>query len=106
MSALGLAAGDGAGTSSSSSAGEGYDDSAAVAAAALAAAYPSEAPRVLPSGCAFEASLDGADFEAVPNAVSLAGLSNGEHRFSVRFGCFGVCLSVSECVWCLRGRRG
>lgn len=39
------------------------------------------------SRCAFEASLDGADFEAVPNAVSLTGLSNGDHRFSVRYAC-------------------
>lgn len=76
----------------SSAGGGGDDDSTALGAAALAAAYPTEFPRVLPSGCAFEASLDGAAFEAVPNTVSLTGLSNGDHRFSVRW----VRVSVSR----------
>lgn len=75
----------GSSRSSSSTTTDYYDDSEALAAAALAAAYPSAYPRVLPSGCAFEASLDDGEYEAAPNAVSLTGLSNGDHRFSVRY---------------------
>ncbi|CAB1108211.1 unnamed protein product [Ectocarpus sp. CCAP 1310/34] len=74
----------GSGTQSEAVAIRDDDDASAVGAAAIAAAYPTAFPRVLPSGCAFEASLDGADFEAVPNTVVLSGLSNGDHRFSVR----------------------
>lgn len=65
--------------------GTSSDDSTAATAAALAHSYPTAFPRVLPSGCAFEASLDGAPFEPVPDAVSLTNLANGEHRFSVRY---------------------
>lgn len=75
----------GGGTSSETAAIRDDDDASAVGAAAIAAAYPTAFPRVLPSGCAFEASLDGAEFEAVPNTVGLSGLSNGDHRFSVRY---------------------
>ena len=69
-------------SSSSSSVGRDRDDS--WASVSLAAMYPSAFPRVMPSGCAFEARLDDADFEPVPNAVTLTGLSNGDHRFSVK----------------------
>lgn len=59
------------------------NDRSADASAALSAVYPSADPRVLPSGCAFEGGLDGADFDPIPNVVTLRGLSNGDHSFSV-----------------------
>lgn len=92
--------------SSTSASWMATDDSAATAAAALAAAYPTAFPRVLPSGCAFEASLDGMEFEAVPDAVSLTGLGNGKHRFSVRCVCACSCVSFCALFWGRGGAEG
>lgn len=81
--------GGGGGSSASVSSSSRYSaraishDRSADASAALSVAYPSADPYVLPSGCAFEGGLDGADFERIPNVVTLRGLSNGDHSFSV-----------------------
>ncbi|CAN0486841.1 unnamed protein product [Discosporangium mesarthrocarpum] len=38
----------------------------------------------MPSGCAFEARLDWAEFEEVSSSVTLSNLREGDHLFSVR----------------------
>lgn len=70
-------------SSSRHSAKANSHDRWADAGAELSVVYPSADPHVLPSGCAFGGGLDGADFDPIPNVVTLRGLSNGDHSFSV-----------------------